>query len=495
MAGIRAIPGGKSFIGRRVYLPDMKIGIVTLGCDKNTVDNGYLAGALAAEGIEVVRAHHDAAEHFAGADPRGGTLAPAGGAAVAVEPLDAVLINTCGFVESAKVQSIQSILSWIEHKKERAAEGGRCRVFVAGCLTQRYRESLVAELPEVDGFLGVGEFDKVVQLVKSPVDATGPINMIQELPSVQVREGMPRKQIGPQPPHAFLKIADGCNHNCTFCAIPSFKGRLRSVAREILLAEARLLLSRGVREINLVAQDTSDYGKDLYGRDYGIAELLSDLARISGDFWIRLFYFYPGGLTDRFLEAFRSSPKIVPYLDMPLQHLHPEVLQKMKRPYRDVNTFEAITRLRAASPDVALRTTFITGFPGETEEHFDYLLEGVKKTRFRRMGAFPFSEEEGTPSADMKPQVPKRLRKARFDRLMRLQAGISAELNAELVGRDLKVLVEEQIEENRYVARSSADAPEVDGAVIVTSRQALRVGEFATVRITGSDVYDLFGEV
>lgn len=467
----------------------MKIGIVTLGCDKNSVDNEYLAGALAEAGVEVVKAHHDATEHFGGESSPSAAIA-----AVAAEPLDAVLINTCGFVESAKVQSIQSILSWVEHKKEAAAEGRRCRVFVAGCLTQRYRESLVQELPEVDGFLGVGEFDKVVQLVKSPVDATGPINMIQELPVVRVREGMPRKMIGPQSPHAFLKIGDGCNHNCTFCAIPGFKGRLRSVAREILLAEARLLLSRGVREINLVAQDTSDYGKDLYGRDYGIAELLNDLTRLSGDFWIRLFYFYPGGLNDRFLEVFRSSPKIVPYIDMPLQHLHADVLQRMKRPHKDVNTLEAIARLRRAVPEVALRTTFITGFPGETEEHFEHLLKGVSQARFRRMGAFPFSEEEGTPSAEMKPMVPKRVRQNRFDRLMRLQAEISLELNQEQVGRDIRVLVEEQIGDSRYLARSTADAPEVDGNVVITAPSGLTIGDFATVRVTSADTYDLHGE-
>jgi len=453
----------------------MKIGIVTLGCDKNTVDNEYLAGLLAETGAQVVRAEHQAEEN-------------------ADRDLDAVLINTCGFVESAKVQSIQSILSWVEHKKDRLQAGeGRCRVFVAGCLTQRYRESLVQELPEVDGFMGVGEFEKVIRLVQSPADATSPYNLIQELPVVQVREGgLPRKQLGVQAPHAFLKIADGCNHNCTFCAIPSFKGRLRSVKKEILLAEAKLLLSRGVREINLVAQDTSDYGKDLYGRDYGIAELLSELSALPGNFWIRLFYFYPGGLTPRFLEAFAGSPKIARYLDMPLQHLHPEVLHQMKRPHKEVKTLDALERLRGTVPGMALRTTFITGFPGETEEHFDYLLQGVERTRFNRLGAFPFSEEEGTPSATMVPQVPRRLRKSRFDRLMRLQAGISLALNQEKVGNEMQVLVEQQIDDHTYAARSEHDAPDVDGAVIVDAPGGLKVGDFAQVRVTRADVYDLY---
>lgn len=455
----------------------MKIGIVTLGCDKNTVDNEYMAGLLAEAGAQVVRAEADADEN-------------------ADRDLDAVLINTCGFVESAKQQSLESIVSWIDHKMERRDAGaGRCRVFVAGCLTQRYRETLVQELPEVDGFMGVGEFDKVLRLVQSPADATSPYNLIQELPVVAVRDGgLPRKQLGPQAPHAFLKIADGCNHNCSFCAIPSFKGRLRSVKKEILLAEAKLLLSRGVKEINLVAQDTSDYGKDLYGREYGIADLLSDLSALPGDFWIRLFYFYPGGLNARFMDAFQASPKIARYIDMPLQHLHPEVLHRMKRPHREIKTLEALEGLRSAVPGLALRTTFITGFPGETEEQFEYLLEGAQRLRFNRLGAFPFSEEEGTPSATMAGQLPQAIRQARYDRLMQQQQAIALELNQQMVGRDIKVLIEQQIEEDQWVGRSEYDAPDVDGAVAVHSREALRPGQFVDARVIAADYYDLVAE-
>lgn len=455
----------------------MKIGIVTLGCDKNTVDNEYMAGLLAESGASVVRAMADADDN---PDP----------------DLDAVLINTCGFVESAKQQSIESIISWIDHKREREEAGqGRCRVFVAGCLTQRYRESLVQELPEVDGFMGVGEFDKVIRLVQSPADAASPYNLIQELPVVAVREGgLPRMQLGPQAPHAFLKIADGCNHNCSFCAIPSFKGRLRSVKKEILLAEAKLLLSRGVREINLVAQDTSDYGKDLYGRDYGIADLLNELCALPGDFWVRLFYFYPGGLNAKFMDAFQANSKIVRYIDMPLQHLHPEVLHRMKRPHREVKTLEALENLRATVPGLALRTTFITGFPGETDEHFNYLLEGAKRLRFNRLGAFPFSEEEGTPSATMTDQVPRRVRQARYDSLMRQQQQISLEMNQAMVGKDIKVLIENEIEENQYVGRSEFDAPDVDGAVAVHSKESLKPGQFVTARVVAADYYDLVAE-
>lgn len=447
----------------------MKVGIVTLGCDKNTVDNEYMAGVLDRHGLHVVAAAKQ---------PNG-------------DHLDAVLINTCGFVEKAKVESIQSVLSWVEHKKERAVDGERIRVFVAGCLTQRYRETLVQELPEVDGFLGVGEWDKVVQLLQSPVDAASPRNLIQELPVVKVREDLPRKQLGPSLPYAYLKIADGCNHNCTFCAIPSFKGRLQSVKKEILLAEARLLLGRGVREINIVAQDTSDYGKDIYGREYGISELLSEMVAIPGDFWIRLFYFYPGGVTEKFIEVLSSSPKIARYIDMPLQHLHPEVLRRMKRPYKDVNTFQAIDRLRAAAPDLTLRTTFIVGFPGETEEEFSYLLDGVQRAQFRRMGAFEYSVEEGTPAGEMKQRVASRLKKSRYNQLMTLQGTISRELNERQIGLEMKVLVEAQLDDGRYVGRSEADAADVDGVVIIEGSD-LRIGDFATVKVTAADTYDLF---
>lgn len=460
----------------------MTIGIVTLGCDKNTVDNEYLAGLLHREGIGVVAAPRDP-----------GDMALAGGGLEA--GVDAVLINTCGFIEAAKTESIRTILSWVEHKKAQAEDGRRVRVFVAGCLTQRYRESLIEELPEVDGFMGVGDFEKVIALVRSPVGASSPVNLIQELPTVHVRADLPRLQLGPQPPHAFLKIADGCNHNCTFCAIPSFKGRLRSVAKEIVLAEARLLVGRGVREINIVAQDTSDYGKDLYGRDYGIADLLAEIAAIPGDFWIRLFYFYPGGLTERFLEMLAATPKICRYIDMPLQHLHPDVLRLMKRPHKDVNTLDAIARLRAAAPGMALRTTFIVGFPGETDAHFQHLMETSAALRFARMGAFAFSEEEGTPSATMTPRVPKKLRRQRLDALMLQQAGISRALHEAQVGTTKRVLVEGILPDGRWVARSESDALDVDGTVIITAREELKRGAFAEVRIVGASEYDLFAEV
>lgn len=454
----------------------MRIGMVTLGCDKNTVDNEYLAGLLARDGVDVVAA--DKQPDTTGAD----------------DTLDGVLINTCGFIDAAKAESVESVLGWIGHKQRMAAAGRRVRVFVAGCLTQRYREELIAQLPEVDGFMGVGEFDRVLQLLHSPADATAPVDLVRELPAVEVRAPLPRKELGPVRHYGYLKISDGCNHNCTFCAIPSFKGRLRSVPREIVLAEARLLLGRGVREINIVAQDTSDYGRDIYGPDYGIAHLLADLCALPGDFWLRLFYFYPGGITPAFIDVMASSPRIARYLDMPLQHLHPDTLRRMKRPHHGVNTVDAVARLRAAVPDLALRTTFIVGFPGETSAEFNHLYRGVADLRLRRMGAFIYSPEEGTPAHDMKPRVRKNTAKDRFDRLMTLQAAISRDMNHAMVGRDIRVLLEERGDDGRWLARSEADAPDVDGLVHVAHRDGLRAGDFADVRVTGADTYDLFAE-
>jgi ribosomal protein S12 methylthiotransferase len=451
----------------------MKIGIVTLGCDKNSVDSEYFAGLLEKHGFTAVAAplEPDPTEHY-----------------------DAVLINTCGFIDAAKEQSIATILAWLEHKRQCEAERHPMRVFVGGCLTQRYRDELAAELPEVDGFLGVGDFERLPTLIAHGMVGTH-VNAVRELPETVVKKKTPRKELGGWRPYAYLKIADGCNHNCSFCAIPGFKGRLRSVPKEVILAEARSLLRRGVRELCLVAQDTSDYGKDLYGGTYGIAELLGDLASLKGDFWIRVHYFYPGGVNERFLEAFTSSPKIVPYLDMPLQHLEPDILRLMKRPHARVNVETVLARLRRSVPGMAVRTTMIVGFPTETRQHFEALLRGVRQLRFERLGAFEYSDEEGTPAWRLQPKVPARTRRRRYDRLMRTQAEICAEFNRARIGTQLRVLVESQLEDGTYVARTQYDAPEVDGAVIIAAPGGLEVGNFVDVRVTGAETYDLFAEL
>lgn len=450
----------------------MRIGIVTLGCDKNTVDSEYIGGVLEQAGARVLPA---------GLDPDPG------------QDLDVVVIQTCGFIDAAKSQSLETILTWLEYKREREAEGRPLKVFLSGCLVQRYQRELPAELDGVDGYLGVGDYDRVVALLQTG-PLSGPVNLVREMPATVVAHPTPRKPLSPSRHYAYLKIADGCNHTCAFCAIPSFKGRLRSVPRRILVEEARALIAQGVRELNLVAQDTSDYGKDLEGGRSALPQLLADLAALPGDFWIRLFYFYPGGVTREFLEVMASSPKIVPYLDMPLQHLHPDVLRRMKRPHLSVNVENTIARLRRAIPELTLRTTFIVGFPQETRAEFEYLLNELRRLRFERVGAFEYSDEEGTPAARLEPKVPRRTARARYDRLMRTQAEIAEEVARSQVGKELRVLVESQVDDSTFLARSQMDAPEVDGAVVVRAPHGLRVGEFATVKITGAANYDLFAE-
>ncbi|MCC6145345.1 MAG: MiaB/RimO family radical SAM methylthiotransferase, partial [Candidatus Hydrogenedentes bacterium] len=322
----------------------MRVGVITLGCDKNTVDNEYLAGMLAGAGCELVTGDLDEAE------------------------MDAVVITTCGFIGRAKEQSVQAIVDMCERKTETGNPG---RVYVAGCRAQRYADDLLNEMPEIDGLVGVGQFDKLAQIILSDAQADQR-NAANLVPQVDIYRFMQRRRLDNRP-HAFLKLADGCNHACTFCSIPLMKGKLRSVPPEILLQEARALVDQGVKEINLVAQDLADYGRDRW-KDYRLPQLLKDLCAIDGDFWVRCFYLYPGGINDAVLETLATEPKIVPYVDMPLQHLDLGVLRRMKRPYREVNTFKLVERMRAAVPTLVLRTTMIVGFPGETDEDFEATL-------------------------------------------------------------------------------------------------------------------------
>ncbi|MBI2433206.1 MAG: 30S ribosomal protein S12 methylthiotransferase RimO [Candidatus Hydrogenedentes bacterium] len=444
----------------------MRVGIITLGCDKNTVDNEYVAGLLAEAGCEVTPLSWDEAPEF---------------------PLDAAIITTCGFIHSAKQQSVDSIAALAEQKRE---QGNPKRLFVAGCLAQRYAEELLHEIPEIDGLVGVGQFDQLARMVLGGED--GHVDAHRPSPVVDIYRLIRRRRIE-QTPHAFLKISDGCNHACTFCSIPSMKGKLRSVPPEILLDEARGLLDQGVRELNLVAQDLADYGRDRW-KDYRLPELLRDLAALDGDFWLRCLYVYPGGITDRFLEVLASEPKIVPYLDMPLQHLDTETLHRMKRPHREVNTVQLVRRLREALPNLTLRTTMIVGFPGETPQAHQRMLDLVEELRFDRLGVFQYSREEDTPAAAMPRQVGKQVREKRWHAVMERQAEISARLNERRMGRHERVLVEAYDADQRlWVGRSGAEAPEIDGNIFFSAPGYLRVGDFVHVEITEPDVYDLYG--
>ncbi len=441
----------------------MRIGIITLGCDKNTVDNEYLAGLLEDRGCEVV---------FERDIDAGGML-------------DAALVTTCGFIGDAKRQSVERILDLAERKR---ATGNPRRLYVAGCLAQRYAADLIGEVPEIDGIAGVGQFDALVRMILE----SAPENRmaVNAAPRVDIYRFMRRKRIEATP-HSFLKIADGCNHHCTFCAIPKMKGPACSVPPEILLEEASGLIRQGVKELNLVAQDISVYGKDRW-KDYRLSHLLRDLCALPGDFWVRCLYCYPGGITHDLITVLHEESKIVPYLDIPLQHLDPEVLRRMKRPYREVNTVHLVRRLREDVPGITLRTTMIVGFPGESPQAFKRLLDGVRALRFDRLGVFQYSKEDDTPAGKEPRQISKRTRERRWNALMEAQAEVSEELNTARIGQRVRVLVEGFDEAcGQWFGRSPAEAPEVDGGVFLQSDSPLTPSTFVDAEITGSDVFDV----
>lgn len=440
----------------------MRVGVVTLGCDKNTVDNEYLAGLLDDAGCDLLLEP----------EPDGD------------DALDAVVVTTCGFILDAKQQSIQTLVDWAERKRERGAP----RLYVAGCLAQRYAADLLREIPEIDGIVGVGQF---VQLARMIAGEDTERNATRRLPTVEIYSLLRRKRIT-DTPYGFLKISDGCNHGCTFCAIPAMKGKHISVPRDVLLEEACGLIAQGVRELNIIAQDLTDYGRDL-SREYRLPQLMRDLAELDGDFWIRCLYCYPGGVSDEFLDVLKSHPKIVPYLDMPLQHLDPDVLRLMKRPYRNVNTFTLVRKLREAIPGITLRTTMIVGFPGETAKAHKAMLDGLRELSFQWVGAFPYSREDDTPAAAMAKQVRRGIREARHQAVLELQAEITAEHNRARIGRRTRVLVERyEIERDCWVGRSPAEAPEIDGSVfLVGGPRAYAPGRFVDAEIIAADVYDV----
>jgi ribosomal protein S12 methylthiotransferase len=441
----------------------MRVGLVTLGCDKNTVDNEYLAGLLEGAGCDVV---------FLSDVADGGAL-------------DAAVVTTCGFIGDAKKQSVESLVALAERKKE---AGSPKRLFVAGCLAQRYAEDLLEEIPEIDGLVGVGQFHKLTSMILA--GSPGRRQNAKAVPAVEIEQFMRRKR-SDDTAHAFLKVSDGCNHTCTFCSIPLMKGRHRSVRPPILLEEARALLDQGVKELVLVAQDLSDYGKD-FGRGYRLPDLLKDLAALDGDFWIRCMYLYPVGVTDAFIEMMATEPKVVPYIDMPLQHLDPEMLRRMRRPSREANTVEVIARLRAAVPDVAIRTTMIVGFPGETRQAHLTMLDGMKALQFTWLGAFQYSPEEGTPAEAMAGQVAKATKQRRWDAVMATQALLTESWTRARVGTRTRVLIE-RFDESRgcWMGRSVYEAPEVDGAIYVGGDATLAPGTFVDAEIVEAEVYDV----
>ncbi len=433
--------------------------LITLGCAKNEVDSEEIAGVLQQAGYRL-----DAQ----------------------TDTPDVVIINTCGFLESAKQEGLAVIREAVRQK--RAGKVGR--VIVAGCLVQRMGESLRQMLPEVDAFVGVGQMARFAEIVNSTQAQAKPLVDIQ--PPHHRWAEVPTRLRSRTPWSAYLKVSEGCDHKCTFCTIPSFRGRHVSKPLERVLAEAEWLAQNGAKEINLIAQDTTQYGYDLY-KQFMLPTLLRELAQVDGIEWIRIHYAYPSRVSDALIEAMATTPKVVPYLDVPLQHADRAILRAMRRPGDAQSYLKMIRKLRTAMPDIAIRTTFIVGFPGETEEAFQNLLAFLQEAQLDRVGAFMYSREKGTPSAEMPDQVPFRLKRERYDRLMRAQQPISLACNRAWVGKTMRVLIEGYTEDGRHaIGRSHRDAPEVDGLVYVLGCSA-PVGTFVQVSITGADVYDLYG--
>lgn len=427
-----------------------KINVITLGCSKNTVDSEHLMAQLEASGYRVV-ADSDRTD------------------------AKVVVINTCGFIGDAKQESIELILQAAELKKAGKIE----ELFVIGCLSERYADELRAELPEVDDFFGVKDWAGVVRRLGGEYRTACETDRVQTTPKH----------------YAYLKIGEGCNWKCGYCAIPIIRGEHRSVPMEALLEEAQKLVQGGVKELMVIAQDTTYYGLDLYGRRR-LADLLRALCRIEGLEWIRLHYAYPTAFPDEVIEVMREEPKICKYLDIPFQHISDNQLQAMKRRHTKAEAEALIRKLRTAMPDLTLRTTMLVGYPGETEQDFEELMAFVREVRFERLGVFAYSEEEGTYSAtELEDDVPEEVKQQRVERLMRLQADLSRENNRRRVGRAERVVIDSR-QGDYYVARSQYDSPEVDQEILIpaTGKRLFR-GRFYTVRITDASEYDLYGEV
>ena len=434
--------------------------VVSLGCAKNTVDSESMAALLQSSG------------YAADMDPA---------------RADVLIVNTCGFIGPAKEESLRVLREFSEAKRP-----GQI-LLAAGCLTQRYGAEVIAQAPGVDGVLGTRRWADVVEVVRALRQGASPkpvYHLPEPGPVVMESPGIPRWAV--QGASAYLKIADGCRRPCAFCAIPLIKGTAVSRDPQAILREAAELDRRGVHEVNLIAQDTTDYGWDLGLKD-GLAILLEGLLRAAPSIdWFRILYAYPGYVTDRLIDTMAANPRLIPYLDMPLQHAHPDTLRRMRRPANVEWVHRTIEKMRRQMPDLALRTTFLVGYPGETEREFQTLLDFVTEMRFDRLGAFTFSFEPGTSSEPLGDPVPTEVKEERRDRLMSLQQTISLHKNQAMVGRTLQVLIEGQ-GDGLSLGRSYRDAPEIDGMVIVEG--AAPIGEMVPVRITGALLYDLSGIV
>ena len=436
-----------------------RVGMVSLGCAKNQIDAERMLYMLKEEGFEIV------------AD-----------AALA----DVVIVNTCGFIESAKQEAIDTILEFCTLKNE-----GRIKaVICTGCLAERYREEVMKEIPELDAVVGIGRNSEIVRIIRDIYAGDENITEFGEKEGLDIEGG---RILSTQPFTAYLKVAEGCDNCCTFCAIPLIRGRFRSRPMENILEEAKWLAENGVTEIVVIAQDTTRYGEDIYGSPR-LAELLRELCRIDGIKWIRTLYAYPERITDELLDAIAQEDKLVKYLDIPLQHCNEDILRRMNRGGSKESLTALIKKIREKIPGVILRTTMLTGFPGETEEQFVELCEFVKEMKFERLGCFAYAAEEGTPAAEFEDQVPIKIKEKRSEIIMEEQMFISDRFNEAQLGKTIEVVTEGF---DRYAecwfGRSAMDAPEIDGKVFFTSDRKLRVGEYVNVTIDDVMDYDLLG--
>ena len=439
----------------------MNILFISLGCDKNLVDSEVMLGLLDSKGYQIVDDE---------------TLA------------DIIVVNTCCFIHDAKEESIQTILDMAQYKTE-----GRLKALVVtGCLAQRYQQEILEEIPEVDAVLGTTSYDKIVDAVEEALEGQGHVKM-QDLDALPLVE---TKRLVTTGGHfAYLKIAEGCDKHCTYCIIPKIRGNYRSVPMERLIKEAQELAEQGVKELILVAQETTVYGMDLYGRK-SLSKLLRELCKISGIRWIRILYCYPEEIDEELIQTIKEEPKICHYLDLPIQHASDGVLKRMGRRTSKAQLVEIIGRLRQEIPDITLRTTLITGFPGETKEQHEELLEFVDEMEFERLGVFSYSQEEDTPAAGFEDQVEEEVKEDRQAEIMELQQEIVFEQAESMIGREVLVMIEGKVaDENAYVGRTYRDAPNVDGLIFVNTEEELMSGDFARVRVTGAAEYDLIGEL
>ena len=439
----------------------MNILFISLGCDKNLVDSEVMLGLLAAKGYRMVDDEMQA---------------------------DIIIVNTCCFIHDAKEESIQTILEMAQYKTD-----GRLKVLVVtGCLAQRYQQEILDEIPEVDAVLGTTSYDKIVEAVEEALAGKGHVEVedIDALPLVDTR-----RLVTTGGHFAYLKIAEGCDKHCTYCIIPKIRGDFRSVPMDRLVKEAGELAEQGVKELILVAQETTLYGKDLYG-EKSLHRLLRELCRISGIRWIRLLYCYPEEIDENLIQIMKEEKKICHYLDLPIQHANDDILKRMGRRTSKNQLEEIIGRLRREIPDIALRTTLITGFPGETKEQHEELMEFVDEMEFDRLGVFTYSPEEDTPAAGMPDQVPEEVKEERQAEIMELQQEIVFDQAEAMIGREVLVMIEGKVaDENAYVGRTYKDAPNVDGLIFINTEAELMSGDFARVKVTGALEYDLIGEL